>query len=155
MAVTPNSIVTTQGFQLSTPVQFANADGAAGLGMATNPSNTKQLATGKTGNGSVVTGLRISTDEASTIRNMNFYRSPDGGTTKYYMGTVSVPLQAGNTSAIPNVDALNVTSLVGLKLDASGRQTIPLPPGWTLHCGLQVAVTSGKFVNVDVDVEDF
>lgn len=155
MAVTANSIITPQGFQAAVPVQFANSDGAVTAGLTTTPANTKLLATGKPGNGSKVVGLRVSSDEATTIRTMAFWRSPDGGTTKYFMSCVSVPLNAGNTSAIPNIDALSSTNFVGLPVDASGRQCIPLPAGWTLHCGLLVAVTSGKFVNVDPDVEDY
>jgi len=57
-----------------------------------------------------------------------------GGSTVIPLGLVNVPLSSGNTSGARfNVDFLNGTNIVGLPLDNTGRQYIPLLGGDVLR----------------------
>lgn len=134
-------------------VQFANADGACGTGFTTSPSNTKLLSTAGADD-SVIKSLIVSSDDTSA-RLAVFYISPDGGTTKYWIGSVSIPATAGQTGTLANVDILGSAYLLGMCLDQSGKPVLPLQATYRLYVGLQVAVTSGKFVNFATVREDY
>lgn len=153
MAVTQNALVTTQSIQACSPVQIANATGAVGTGLTTTPSNTVLAVTGG-GSGSILKGLVVTTDDTA-LRVLVLYLSPDGGTTKYWIGSVQIPITAGNTGLIAGVDVLASAVFPGLPVDDAGRPIIEIPATYRIYCGLQVAVTSGKFVNVWPMVEDF
>jgi hypothetical protein len=149
-----NTLPIAQNINGPATVQFANADGAAGTGLTTSPSNTKLLYTAGA-NDSVLKSIIVNTDEATTVRIVNIYVSPDSGTTKNWIGSVSIPLQSGNTGVISTVDVLGATVLPGMCYDQSGKAVLPLAGTYRIYVGLQVAVTSGKFVNVTAVGEDY
>lgn len=104
--------------------------------------------------GSVIKGIVASTDDAA--KNLAFYSSPDGGTNKYLLGTAGVSLLGGFNGTTANTDVLNNTFLVGLPIDQTSRQCLPLASGVSLWAGLTTAVsTSTKGVHILVYGEDF
>lgn len=134
-------------------VNFVNADGAAGTGLTTSPSNTKLLYTAGA-NDSVLKSLIVSSDD-SAARVLNVYVSPDSGTTKNWIGSVSIPITAGQTGAIANVDVLGSAVLVGMCYDQSGKAVLPLAGTYRVYVGVQVAVTAAKTVVVTAIGEDY
>lgn len=132
---------------------FVNADGAVGTTLTTSPSNTKLLLTAGA-NGSTLKGLIVSSDDSSA-KVLVLYLSDDGGTTKYCIGTINVPINSGATGAIVNVDCLSNPYLIGLCIDQGGKNVIPLAPNVQLFIGVQAAVTAAKFVIISAFAEDF
>lgn len=148
-----NTLPVAQNINGPISVQFANADGAAGTGLTTAPSNTKLLYTAGA-NDSVLKSIIVSSDDSSA-RVLNLYVSPDAGTTKYWLSAFSIPITSGNTGAIASVDILGSTLIPGLCYDQSGKAVLPLQATYRIYVGLQVAVTSGKFINVTAIGEDY
>lgn len=134
-------------------VQIANGDGAVGTGFTTNPSNTKLFFTAGA-EGSVLKSLMVSSDDTAT-KLLVLYLSTDGGTTKYWLGCILVAITAGQTGAIANLDFLGSSLFTGLPLDQSGKPVLELTANAKLYVGVQVAVTSGKFINVVGQAEDY
>lgn len=133
-------------------VQFANSDGACGAGLTTTPSNTKLLYTAG-GNDSHMSMVIACTDSTANLV-LNIYGSPDSGTTKYLLTSIQIPLTAGNTGIIPNVDILGSPYFPGLDSNQGGKLVLKMVGGYRIYTGLQVAVASGKFVNVTATGED-
>jgi hypothetical protein len=81
MAVTANSIITPQ-----TPksAQAATSAAQATFPPTTTPSNTVLLLTAGA-NGARVTRIRATPQTTITANHCQLYRSPDGGTTKYFV----------------------------------------------------------------------
>lgn len=123
-------------------VQIANADA----------SNQKTVYTAG-GSGSKVTALiAVSTD--TSARDVQV--SITNGGTSYPLGTVSVPIGAGNSSAANAVDLLNLLNLPGLPVDSDGNHYLHLISGDTLTASAQSTVTSGKLVTINAPtVADF
>lgn len=71
----------------------------------------------------------------------------NGGTT-YWLGTVTVPIGAGNSGTVPSVDLLNAIQLPGIPFDSDGNHFINLISGDTLVVAALVAVTSGDTINL-------
>ena len=105
--------------------------------------------------GSVIKGITASTDD-TVLKNIAFYSSPDGGTNKYLIGSTQAAVTAGFAALTANTDVLNNTYLVGLPIDQTSRQCLPLASGVSLWAGLTTAVsTSTKGVHIAVYGEDF
>lgn len=132
---------------------IVNGDGAVGTTLTTAPSNAKLLLTAGA-EGSVIKSLIVSSDDSSA-RVLAFYISPDGGTTKYCIGTVNIPVNSGATGAIVNVDILGSAVLIGMALDQSGKPVLPLAATYRLYVGTQVAVTAAKTIVVTAVAEDY
>lgn len=68
--------------------------------------------------------------------------------TNYLIGTVNVPLSAGNTTAAPSVNLLSALNNFGPYLckDANGNPYIYLANGSTLKVNSTTTVTSAKTV---------
>lgn len=141
MAVTPNSVVTVQ-----TPkngkVQIANGDAQA----------QKTIYTGGAA-GSKVTGLLLQSTDTSA-RDVQI--SITNGGTSFPLGTVTVPIGAGNAGTVPSVNALNSAQLPGLPLDSDGNPYIFLISGDTLTVSSLSTVTAAKLITASVvGVGDF
>lgn len=135
-------------------VAIVNGDSFIAAGGLLIPTNTKSFFVAGA-EGSVLKSMVISSDDG-TARNVAVYVSTDGGTTKYLLGTVNVPLNAGSTGAIVNVDVLNNSFLTGLSIDQTGRQVLPLAPNAVVYVGVITAVvTSGKALFITGVAEDF
>lgn len=85
MAVTPNSIVTPQTPK-SAVVNAATAQST--FPPTTAPGNTVLLVTAGT-NGGRLTRLTATPQETVTANNVQVYRSIDGGTTKYFVASIT------------------------------------------------------------------
>lgn len=151
MAVT-NTLPVTQAIQ-NDFASLVNATGAVGTTLTTAPSNSVLLSTAGA-NGGVVKSLTVCSDDTAA-RVLVIYVSPDAGTTKNPIGTVNIPITAGATGAIANVDLLNSSVLLGFPVDQSGRNVIELAPNNRIYVGVQVAVTTAKFLNVSCMSEQF
>lgn len=152
MGVTPNSVPVTQAIS-NDLAQLSNGTGNAGTGWTTSPSNTVLLTTAGA-NGSVLKSLIASSDDSSA-RVLTLYLSPDSGTTKYAIGSVSIAATAGNTGAIASTDLLSSTLFPGLAVDGAGKLILELAASMRLYVGVQTTITSGKLINVFAQREDF
>ena len=104
--------------------------------------------------GSVIKGIIASTDD--TLKNLAFYSSPDGGTNKFLIGSAQLAATAGFAALTANTDVLNNVYLIGLPIDQTSRQCLPLASGVSLWAGLATAVSvTGKAVHISVYGEDF
>ena len=134
MSFVQNSVATLIRQPQNGKVQIANADG----------QNQKTVyAAGA--NGSKVTAL-IATSSDTSARDVQI--SITNGGTSYPLGTISVPIGAGNSSAAVSVNLLNSTALPGIAIDSDGNPYIHLVSGDTLTVSALSTVTSGKLITV-------
>jgi hypothetical protein len=107
-------------------------------------------------NDSVVKSLVISSNDTAAAY-VHIWRDNAGSTPLTLIGTVAIPLASGAsaTGAVINVDIFKTTSLAGLQIDQSGRQTIPLAAGTKLYVGLVANITANKALWVSATVEDY
>jgi hypothetical protein len=77
------------------------------------------------------------------------------GGTDYIIGTVNLPVQAGNLGTVPGIDLLNATAIPGLPLDNVGKRYLPLKTGDTLKVSCQATMTAGKTTYVSVFGQDY
>lgn len=127
---------------------------AASSNIVTLGSNTNGLAVYTAGTkGGRVMSLTAVTDDTTTVNVFVYiYR----GSTVIPLGLVNVPLSAGNTNAARyNVDFLNGTNIVGLPIDNTGRQYIPLLANDVLKVGSLAGLTSGKTCWVQASGNDY
>lgn len=127
---------------------------AASSNVVTLGSNTNGLAVYTAGTkGGRVMSLTAVTDDTVTINVFVYiYR----GSTVIPIGLVNVPLSAGNTNAARyNVDFLNGTNIVGLPIDNTGRQYIPLLANDVLKVGSLAGLTSAKTCWVQASGNDY
>jgi hypothetical protein len=127
---------------------------AASSNVVTLGSNTNGLAVYTAGTkGGRVMSLTAVTDDTVTINVFVYiYR----GSTVIPIGLVNVPLSSGNTNAARyNVDFLNGTNIVGLPIDNTGRQYIPLLANDVLKVGSLAGLTSAKTCWVQASGNDY
>lgn len=100
-------------------------------------------------NDSILESLIVSSSDTSA-RTVQFYIND--GTNSYLIGSISIPAGAGITSGTTaNVDLLGGGTsgiIVGLQSDPSGKPCILVKTGHTIKCGVAVAVTAAKTVQV-------
>lgn len=141
MAVTPNSVVSVQTPK-SGKVQIANADA----------SNQKTVYTGGA-NGSKISGMILQSTDTSA-RDVQI--SITNGGTSYILGTVTVPIGAGNSGSVPSVNAFNNAQLPGLPVDSDGNPYIFLASASdALTISSLTTVTSGKLISANAVCGDF
>ncbi len=134
---------------------LVNADSFTATNPGTSPTNTKLFFTAGA-EGSILKSLTFATDATAAAQTVGIWLSTDGGTTKYLLGVINVPLNSGYTGAIANVDALNSSVLIGLTLDQSGRPVLPLVANARIYIGcLLTAVAASKTIYVTGVAEDF
>lgn len=123
-------------------VQIANADGQTAKTVATGGSN-----------GTKIVSLNLSSTDTSA-RDIQIVITRSG--TSYILGTVSVPIGAGNTSGAAAVDALRSGQVPGLPLDSDGNPFIFLADASdTLQVIAPVTITSAKIVSAVAMGADF
>ena len=64
--------------------------------------------------------------------------------TAYLIGTVSIPLSSGNTTAAPTVNLLNAANFTILNTDAMGNHYLYLASGATLQVSSTTTVAAAK-----------
>lgn len=97
----------------------------------------------------------ICTSDDTVLRNLIVGRSPDNGTTFLPLFVAPIPIGAGTINTpLPSVDLLNNAYLLGLATDTGSNRNITLPASCVLMVGSLVAVTSGKalYLQAEVDV---
>jgi hypothetical protein len=67
--------------------------------------------------------------------------------TSYLLGTVNVPLSAGNTVAAPAVDLLGAVGMPGLAFDNDGQHYLPLMTGDTIMVASLTTVNAAKVLS--------
>ncbi len=77
--------------------------------------------------------------------------------TDYLIGSVNLPLSAGNTSSAPSINVLQATNNFGtsVNLDANGNSYLYLASGSTLKVAVTGAVTAAKTVTFFAQGGDF
>ena len=104
--------------------------------------------------GSIIKSIVAASDDAA--KTLAFYSSPNNGTNKYLLGTAAVALSAGFNGTTANVDVLNNVFLVGLSIDQTSRQCLPLESGVSLWAGVvTTAISTNKGIHISVYGEDF
>lgn len=123
-------------------VQILNADAQA----------QKTIYTGGA-NGTKVIGLVAqSTDTSARDVQISITR----GGTSYPLGTVTVPIGAGNSGTVPSVNMLGNTQLPGLPIDSDGNPFLfLLDQNDVLTASALVTVTSGKIITLTAFGADF
>jgi hypothetical protein len=114
-----------------------------GTTIGTLGSNTNGITIYTAGaSGGRVMSLTGTTDDTVTVNVFIYiYR----GSTVLPIGLVNVPLSSGNTfAAKTNVDFLNGANIVGLPIDNSGRQYIPLLANDVLKATTLANLTAAK-----------
>jgi hypothetical protein len=92
-------------------------------------------------NGSRVSGISVcSTDTSDRDFHLYYY----DGSTAYLLGTLTVPLGAGNTGTVPALNLLSLSNIPGLNPDGS----ITLKTGEKLQAANVATITAAKTVTV-------
>lgn len=115
-------------------------------------SGLKTIATGGT-NGSKVNAIVVSSSDTAA-------RDVSWGITNtsifYVMGTVTIPITAGQIAATPAVNLLDITKTPGLPIDADGNPYILLASSSdTLQIKALTTVTAAKEIDVSAVGADF
>ena len=103
------------------------------------------LATGGA-NGSIVESLNVASNDATLAHTFQVYLN--NGTTAMLLGSVNIPISAGNVTGTPAIDILRSGALPGLPVDANGNYVLYVPNGWTLQVAVTAAVTAAEFLFV-------
>jgi len=137
--------------------QLTAAQTNVGATMAGSPG-TLNAAAGPSGfytagnNDAVIKSLLIASDDTSArVVNVYIYN----GTNFACLGGVNVPITAGLTGAIANVDVLGTSFLLGLELDQAGKPVLPLTSGNQLCLASQTTLTAAKTLSVFGVAEEF
>ena len=101
-----------------------------------------------------VYGIGVWTDE-SVARDIGLYFSD--GVSTWELSTVAIPINAGNTNAIPPVDIISNTQFAPFfkQRDASGATYFNIPRGWSLKVGYNVTMTAAKTASFTVIGETY
>jgi hypothetical protein len=132
-----------------------------GVGLIAASSNTVTLGSDTNGvtvytagaEGGRVMSLTAVTNDTVTV---NVFVWILRGSTVIPIGLVNVPLSSGNTNAARfNVDFLNGINILGLPLDNTFRQYIPLKPNDVLRVGALANLTAAKTCWVQASGNDY
>lgn len=104
--------------------------------------------------GSRIDHLVISTDDTTAV---NVYIYILDGSTVIPLGIVNVPIQSGDLSTVASVDALSGigVTILGSKLDASGKRYIDLKAGALLKFAVKASMTAAKKLYVSASGADY
>lgn len=94
-------------------------------------------------NGSKIESLIVSSTDTSA-RDINIYMT--NGAVDYLLTTISIPINSGNTNAIPPVDILRSGQFPGLARDSNGNPYIYVENGSTLKIAATTTVTTAKII---------
>jgi hypothetical protein len=94
--------------------------------------------------------LAVSTDTSN--RDIQLYISVGG--TDLLIGTIQIPLGAGNTNSVPTINLL-ASAQIPWNTDAQGNKFIYLPATGLLRAAMGTTITAAKVVNLFCMCEDF
>lgn len=99
-------------------------------------------------------GIGVWTDE-SAAKDVALHITD--GTTTWELSTVAIPINAGNTNAIPPVDLISNTQFAAFfkQRDASGATYFNIPKGWSLKLSYNAAMTAAKTASVTIIGETY
>jgi hypothetical protein len=142
MAFTQNNLATLARQPQNGKVQILPADAQA----------QKTVYTAGASGSKVSSLIGTSTDTAAH----DVQISISNGGTSFLLGTIQLPIGAGNTSGVPSVNMLDPTKLVGLAYDSDGNPFLHLISGDTLTLSSVVTVTAAKVLAFNaLTVADF
>ena len=103
-------------------------------------------------NGTKIESINItSTDTA--VRDLAIYATISA--VNYLIGTITIPITAGNTNAIPSIDVLRHLQLPSLAYDSNGNKYLYLASGTTLSISVLSTVTTAKQITVFAQGGDY
>lgn len=146
MTVTANSIVTPQKPRCEVQNFVQGTDTAGTLKTIFTPDAVAA-------NGAKVTAVILSTDDGTAAHDVGIFLTRSG--TDYLLGTVNVPINAGNSASVPGVSGLDVAIIPGLPIDNDGQAYLLLEDGDLLKATFATALTAGKRINAVVIGADF
>lgn len=108
-------------------------------------------------NGSKIENILAYTNDTVTV---NLQLGIYNGSTNYLIGTVNIPIGAGNTNSVPTVDILRSTqwggqTYTGFNFDPNGNKYLYLPNGYKLYANCVATMSASKNTNVYVQGGDF
>lgn len=125
------------------PVSIANA-----VALINNASSTNKVTVraGSTNGDKIESICLTSTDSSARVLNVIITVSA----VDYQIGTINVPINAGTDAASTAAVSLleNNSMMPFIRKDSNGRPYLYLANGSTLSLSAQVAVTSGRQINV-------
>lgn len=132
------------------PAQAAQAVDAVGV-----VTNTVLLYTAGA-EGAILKSLLIASNDTAA-KYVSLWTQPGGTGSLFLLGQVAVPITAGfsATGIVANVDVLNNQYLLGLPMDQSGRQVLPLSAGTKIYVGVVAAPTAAKTLHITGIAEEF
>lgn len=130
MAVTPTGIY-LQSPQ-NPPVQILPAD-----------TTTLKTLVATTTNGARITYINVHSTDTSN-RDIVVYHTIGG--TDYPITTIQIPLNSGNTNAIPAVNLLRSSQWLNLPTDACGNPYMDLAAGTALKVASTATITAAKAI---------
>lgn len=113
--------------------RIANGDASALIALVT-----------PAGSGRKVNAVTVSSDDTSA-RDVSLVITKGG--VDYPIGTITIPITAGQIAATPAVNAINRTAIPGLPIDSDGNPYLLLEVGAVLKVKALTTVTSAKFIN--------
>lgn len=123
------------------PIQILPAD----------TTTLKTICAGAT-NGTKIESIIVTSTDTSA-RDVALYKTISA--VDYLLGTVSIPITAGFTNAIPSIDLLNNPQIPGICVDAFGNKYILVASGTTLKIAALVTVTTAKAISITASGGDY
>ena len=113
--------------QSNTPIfaSIVTATGFTAANPGTAPTNTVLVASSEGVDESIIRSLTVASDDSSS-RTIQWWFSPDEGTTKYLLGITLIAALSGSATLV-NVDVLHASTMAGLELDENLQPIIRLP----------------------------
>ncbi len=119
--------------------------------VAADTTTKKTLYTGGV-NGSKIEYLYITNTDTNAYT-VNIFITI--GATDYLIGTINLPLSAGNTTSAPTINLLTNSNLAGLNYDINGNRYLMLANGATLKAATTGTVTAAKTITFITQGGDF
>jgi hypothetical protein len=135
----------------STPVFPQTIKNSFAKIVTADASTFKTLYTGGA-NGSRI-DLLLVTSTDTTARDVQLVIQASG--VDYILGTISIPINSGNTNAITHLSVFQNSIFPGLNVDAIGNRVLYLESGIILKAKTLTTVTAAKEVNFIVQGADF
>lgn len=141
MVFTQNPIATRVKVPQCALANIANASGTGQVTLVTAGAN-----------GSKVTGINLASTDG-TLRNVQI--SISNGSVNFLLGTVPVPITAGNDGVTPAVQAFNSSLIPGLPIDNDGQPYLFVPASNTIQIKATTATGSGNLIFAICTYADF
>jgi len=142
-----------------TPINatIVNATSFTAANPGTAPTNTI-LVTTAGANDSIIKRLTVASTDTSAAT-IQWWKSPDGGTTKYLIGITVIAALSGAATLI-NVDVLGNSTITGMSLDETGKPVLMMSanggtPEKLYACVITSAVTASKNLYITGEQVDY